>query len=255
LRSAPACAFTKPFGLAFGPVVSLHRRLSLQLCCPVHRLACASRRTFRPHLPPRRQLAPPTGLPILLSCSRFDLRLPVEPSGLTFNLRRLAPSVDLRFCFAIALGLAPLTDHSASPSALPVSLRRELRFRICLPASPLGLRRLVRPFSLSIGPVDRLAPSTGFRILPSCLTAPLALRDRPSSVTFLPDCRFLDCLHPLALPSVFPSALASGSTADPSVRFELPTQPTVASPVSPLDRSRLSPRLISRNLLRTFQSR
>jgi hypothetical protein len=59
--------------------------------------------------------------------------------------------------------------------------------------------------------------------LPSCLAAQLAPRDRPFSLTFLPDCRFPGCLPPQALPLAFSSALASGSALGPSFRFELPT--------------------------------
>lgn len=190
------------------------------LSCPPARLAPCDR-TFRPHLRSSRQLAPPTEAPILLSCPAFRLASRVEPSGLAFDPRRLAPVVHSGSASPIALRLAPLLDRSASPSALFVSLRREPRFRICLPASPVGLRLPGQPFSLPFGCVDRLAPSTELPVLPSCLAARLALCDRPFSLTFLPDRRFPDCLRPLALPSVSSSALASDCAAGPSVRFDL----------------------------------
>jgi len=137
------------------------------------------------------------------------LASPVEPSGLTFDVRQLAPLVDLRFCFPIALQLAPLLDRSASPSTVLVSLRRELRFRICLPASPLGLHRLVRLFSLAFRSVDRLAPSTE---LPASAFLPRrsAYASRPS-LSALPSYHTAEFSAAFILwrcPSTFSSALA-----------------------------------------------
>jgi len=177
-----------PSGLIFARVVSLHRRLMLRFCCPARCSTCVSRRAFRPCLRSPR------------ACAFGSISGSASP---------------------VALQLAPSLDRSASPSALFVSLRRELCFRICLPASPVGLRLPGQPFSLSFGSVDRLAPSTELPVLPSCLAALLALCDRPFSLTFLPDRRFPDCLCPLALPSSSSSALASDSAAGPSVRFDL----------------------------------
>lgn len=133
------------------------------------------RPTGSPRLQLRRQLAPPTEPPTLLSCSYdrlapmvrtfrpsssaassactaerasnsavlLDVKLafPAKLSGLIFDHTvSLRLRLDLRFCFPTALQLAPSFSRSASPSATFISLRRELRFRICLPARVFSLR-------------------------------------------------------------------------------------------------------------------
>lgn len=119
------------------------------LSCSYDRLAPMVR-TFRLHLPPRRQLAPPNGLPILLSCRAVRLASHDRPSGLSFDRSvSFRLRLDLRFCIAVAVQLAPSPNRSASPSAPFISLRRELRFRICLPARVFSLRRFYEPFSLT----------------------------------------------------------------------------------------------------------
>lgn len=180
--------------------------------------------TFRPHLPPRRQLAPPNGLPILLSCSTRDLR----PSSSFLASSSITAS-------ACAFDASPILLPDRSPACAFVQPFR-LTFRTAdqlappavlpdLPSCPhiFSLRRTRELFSLAFHSSERLAPSIEFPALPSCLIARLAPCDRPFSLTFLPDCQFPGCLPPPALPSVFSSALASGSAAGPSFRFELPT--------------------------------
>jgi hypothetical protein len=151
---------------------SLHRRLSLQFCCPVRLFGLApSSRTFRPCHPLCCQLAPPTELPVLLSCappdSRRSIRLRASPSVVAVSFRCWLP---WGFCFVAALRLAPSFNRSASRSTLPVSLRRQQRFRICLPAPALDLRRSPEPFSLAFGSVFSLRRCGNLQLLPSCLS-------------------------------------------------------------------------------------
>lgn len=197
----------------------MHRRPSVPLCCPVRRLACAAR-------------IEPSGLifhcvvslhrrtSFRFCCPAWPLRLASHdrPSGLSFDRPvSLRLRLDLRFCFPADVRLAPSPNRSASPSALLVSLRRELRFQICLPASPFGLRFLVRPFSLAFRPADGLAPSTELPALPSCL------------------CRF-DLRLAAGLP-----ALPSYLTANLPAAFLLRRCPRVSRWLSPLVPPRAHP--------------
>jgi hypothetical protein len=160
----------EPSGLTFRSVVSLHRRLSIQFCCPAWALDL-----------------------------RLATGLPASPSTSTSACAAASISGTASWLSRPACAFRP--DPSASPSALPVSLRRLLCLRICLPAS-----RSACAFRSAFQPRLRLhrqlAPSMDPRALPSCLAAPLALRDRPFSFTFLPGCRFPGCLPPPALPAV-----------------------------------------------------
>jgi len=143
------CCPARPIGLrrstrAFRPhprsAVSLHRRPSFRICCPARRLTCVSRRAFRPHLQQSRQLAPP---------SQSLVPLP----GCSFQFNR-----------------------SASPSTPPVSLRRQLHLQICRPA----FRWLAPPVGLSASPsvppsACAVDGSSGFAFLPgrsTCIARP-----------------------------------------------------------------------------------
>jgi hypothetical protein len=141
----------EPSGLTVDSVVSLHRRLSLQFCFPARRSTCVSRPAFRPHLRSVRQLSPPT---------RF------------------------RFCFLAALQLALSFSRSASPLAPLVSLRRQLRLRICLPARPFDLRRTSEPSSLALRSILSLRRRWTLRLcLPACRLTCVA---RPAFQPYLP---------------------------------------------------------------------
>jgi hypothetical protein len=141
----------EPSGLTVNSVVSLHRRLSVQFCFPARRSTCVSRPAFRPRLQSDGQLSPP---------------------------------LDFRFCFLAALRLAPSFSRSASPSAPLVSLRRQLRLRICLPARPFDLRRTSEPSSLAFRSILSLRRRWNFRL---CLSAcRLTCVARPAFQPYLP---------------------------------------------------------------------
>ena len=203
----------------------MHRWPSLQFCCPVRRSACASRTEpsgliFRRVVSLHRR----TGFRFCCPAGPFDLRLPtglpaspsIAPSACAFGWISGSAS---RLLSGLRL-LPTVPPHlPRCSSACAVSLASGSAF---LPAY-FQLAPNCGPFSFAFRSADRLAPSTELPALPSCLAARLAPCDRPFSLTFLLDCRFPGCLPPPALPSAFSSALASGSAAGPSFRFELPT--------------------------------
>ena len=228
--------------------------------------------TVPPRLQPCRQLAPPTEPPALLSCPSISLRLSnsnlpasssaassactaerasdsaVLPGRLTCvsrpafrpplrSDRQLAPSVDLRFCVATALQLAPSFSRSASPSALPISLRRRPCFRIRLPARVFSLRRFASlsalPSALPIG----LRPRLSFRPLPSCLRRfdlrlTVGLPALPSYLTADFPAAFLLRRCPQLSLRLSPPVPLRAHPSDSNFRRLL----TVASPVPPSDK-------------------
>jgi len=214
---------------------------------------------LRPTVPPRlqlgRRLAPPTKPPTLLSCS-VDRLAPLEPNlpasssaaSSACTAERVSDSAVLPSRLTSSLPTGLPASPSIAPSAcasgwISGSASRLLSGLRLLPTVPPHLPRgssacavslasgsaflpayfqlapNCGPFSLAFRSADRLAPSTELPGLPSCLAARLAPCDRPSSLTFLPDCRFPGCLPPPALLSAFSSALASGSRCEPILQI------------------------------------
>jgi len=228
--------------------------------------------TVPPRLQPCRQLAPPTEPPALLSCPSISLRLsnsnlPASssaassactaerasdsavlpgrltcvsdrPSGLSFDRPvSLRLRLDLRFCVTAAVRLAPSPNRSASPSALFISLRREPRFRICLPARIFSACAELRTFqpSPSALPIG-LRPQLSFQL---CLPAwPLGLRlatglsALPSYLTADFPAAFLLRRCPQLSLRLSPPVPLRAHPSDSNFRRLL----TVASPVPPSDK-------------------